>query len=109
MSQAAVEKALGKLVTDEAFRDRFFTDPAVASFNAGLELSGTELDALSRLPEKALTQFSRWLDDRIRRLPLDSDRSLASADGLDTEAGRPPDVCRMVIGSARPARKRGVG
>ncbi|HWU41679.1 MAG TPA: Os1348 family NHLP clan protein [Candidatus Acidoferrum sp.] len=68
MSQAAVERTLGKLITDECFRDRFFKNPAAASFHAGLELSRAELDALSRLPEKPLAEFSAWIDDRIRRL-----------------------------------------
>lgn len=73
MSQAAVERTLGKLITDEGFRDRFFKDPAAASFSAGLELSSAELDALSRLSKKALRQFNSWLDDRICRLPLDEE------------------------------------
>ncbi|HSB77688.1 MAG TPA: Os1348 family NHLP clan protein [Candidatus Methylomirabilis sp.] len=71
MCQAAVEKTLGKLATDETFRARFFRDPAAASFSAGLELSRAELDALSRLPVEAIVQFSASLDDRIRRLPLE--------------------------------------
>ena len=71
MSQGAVEKALGKLVTDESFRNRFFTDPVTASFNAGLDLSRAELDALTQVPKTALVRFSRLLDDRICRLSLD--------------------------------------
>jgi hypothetical protein len=73
MSQAAVEKALGKLITDECFRVRFFRDPAAASFAAGLELSAAELDALVRLPMKAIARFSGCLDDRIRRIPLEEE------------------------------------
>jgi hypothetical protein len=73
MCQTAVEKALGKLVTDEIFRIRFFRDPAATSFSVGLELSGAELDALSRLPLEAIVQFSASLDDRIRRLPLNEE------------------------------------
>ncbi len=72
MSQAAVEKVLGKLVTDESFRARFFTDPAATSFAAGLVLSRAELDALSRIPAEALAAFGSCLDDRICRLPLDA-------------------------------------
>jgi hypothetical protein len=79
MSQAAVEKALGKLITDECFRRRFIQDPATASFNAGLELSRAELDALSRLPDKAMARFSACLDDRIRRIPLDEEGRPAQA------------------------------
>jgi hypothetical protein len=74
MSQAAVERALGKLITDEDFRTRFFKDPVTASFSAGLDLSRTELDALSRLPKKPLADFSAWLDDRISRLPIDEEQ-----------------------------------
>lgn len=73
MCQTAVEKALGKLVTDESFRVRFFRDPAAASFSTGLELSQAELDALSRLPLDAIVRFSASLDSRICRLPLDEE------------------------------------
>jgi putative modified peptide len=73
MSQAAVERILGKLITDDAFRDRFFANPAVASFAAGIELSGAELDALSRLPKKALARISKLVDDRICRVPAAED------------------------------------
>jgi hypothetical protein len=83
MSQAAVEKALGKLITDECFRRRFFKDPAGASFAAGLELSQAELDALSRLPGKAIARFSARLDHRICRLSLEEE-------GRRTSPGTPP-------------------
>ena len=68
MSQSAVERTIGKLVTDEAFRARFSTDPAGASLEAGLALSSTELSALVAIPGEALAQFAERLDDRIRRL-----------------------------------------
>ena len=68
MSQGAVERTLGKLVTDESFRARFFIYPAAASFQARLDLSPTELDALARLSKKMVADFSRCLDDRICRL-----------------------------------------
>ncbi len=71
MSQAGVERTIGKLVTDECFRRRFFKDPAAASFNAGLELSPAELDALSRLRVEAIANFSACLDDRVCRIPFD--------------------------------------
>jgi hypothetical protein len=71
MSQQAVERTLGKLVTDPIFRDGFYKDPAGASTSIGLELSGEELRALSRLPLTAISRFSLFLDDRIARPPLD--------------------------------------
>ncbi len=65
MSQSAVERALGKLMTDAFFRDRFFNDPAGATTSAGLDLSEVELKGLSRLPLTAINRFSLFLDDRI--------------------------------------------
>jgi len=69
MSQQAVERAIGKLVTDEPFRTAFVADPHRASLEAGLHLLATELDALTRIPTRALEQLARRLDDRICRLP----------------------------------------
>ncbi len=90
MSLAAVERTLGKLLTDDAFRDRFFADPAVATFTAGLELSSAELDALARLPRESLAQFSKRLDDRIRRLRLDRDEEFMPEGGLEAGVGPAP-------------------
>ncbi len=73
MSQAAVEKALGKLITDECFRHRFFRSPSAASLAAGLTLSSLELDALTKLPPEKLAEFSGWVDARICRLPVEQD------------------------------------
>jgi len=87
MSQAAVERAIGKLVTDDTFRARFFADPPGASLHAGLELSGAEL--------AALVQFSRRLDDRLRRLCL--------------EAGAPAVKARRLKGTTPQARNQRVG
>ena len=58
MSQQAVERAIGKLVTDESFRARFSADPERASLEAGLPLSATELAALIRVPGEALHRFA---------------------------------------------------
>jgi hypothetical protein len=68
MSQRAVEQAVGKLVTDEGFREAFFRDPAPASREAGLELSRAEIAALFGIPRQALSAFCACLDDRICRL-----------------------------------------
>jgi len=69
MSQQAVERAIGKLTTDETFRQAFFADPARASVEAGLQLSLFEIDALRRISAEALRRFSDGLDDGICRLP----------------------------------------
>jgi hypothetical protein len=68
MSQRAVERALGKLITDEGFREAFFAEPGSASLRAGLELSADEVDALGRVPRDALAWLARCLDGRICRL-----------------------------------------
>ena len=68
MSQQAVERAIGKLVTDESFRRRFTADPARASLEAGLSFSATELAAVARISGAALDRLARTVDDSIRRL-----------------------------------------
>ena len=65
MSQHAVERTLGKLVTDEAFRREFFRVPARTSLLAGLYLSEDELDALLQIPPPLLERFSKAVDARI--------------------------------------------
>ena len=72
MSQQAVETAIGKLSTDEAFRKAFFADPAGASRQAGLRLTPCELSALRTISPGALRRFSAALDDRICRLALET-------------------------------------
>lgn len=108
MSQAAVERALGKLVTDEAFRERFFQDPAAATFRAGLELSKPELDALSRLSRRALTRFGASLDDRICRLSLDEKGQATPAEHRGLETDRPTTGSSGAPGAApRPGKEGG--
>jgi len=71
MSQRAVEQALGKMLTDSRFREAFLTDPAGAAEGAGLSLTQPELDALTRVPRRALAGLAARLDDRICRLCVD--------------------------------------
>ncbi len=68
MSQRAVEQLLGRLLTDEQFRERFFEEPQCACYASGFELTPVELQALRRTPRTPLEALSRRLDDRIRRL-----------------------------------------
>ncbi len=72
MSQRGVERALGKLVTDEGFRERFFASPQSAALLIGVELSAEELRALGAISPMALADFARHLDNRIRRLHIPS-------------------------------------
>jgi hypothetical protein len=75
MSQQAVERTLGKLLTDESFRERFLTAPRKAALQAGLRLSEIELAALSGFSRSALRSFSASLDPRICRLCSQSEFS----------------------------------
>ena len=70
MSQRDVERTLGRLLTDEGFRDDFFLDPARACLLLGLQLAGDELEALLRVPRPALANLGARLDDRICRLHI---------------------------------------
>jgi hypothetical protein len=72
VTQHAVERTIGKLVTDAAFRTRFFSNPAAATWAAGLTLSSVEIEALSNLSSAALARFAESLDARIRRLYVDA-------------------------------------
>ena len=67
VSQSAIERAIGKLATDEEFCTRFFENPAAATWEAGLPLSPIELEVLSGLSRAAIARFSASLDGRIRR------------------------------------------
>jgi hypothetical protein len=91
VSQEAVERTIGKLVTDAQFRARFFPNPAAATWEAGLLLSRVELEALSALSLSAVSRFGQGLDPRISRLCLDgptSRRGRERARGDDTATER---------------------
>jgi len=75
MSQLAVERTLGKLPTDDSFREPFLTSPRETVWTAGLRLSDIELAALSGLSRSALRSFSASLDPRICRLCLATESS----------------------------------
>ncbi len=65
MSQRNVERALGRLVTDQGFRHDFFEDPVEACLLLGLQLTSEELEALLRTSRAALAKLGDRLDDRI--------------------------------------------
>jgi len=78
VSQNAVERALGKLVTDDEFSARFLENRAAARWEAGLPVSALELDALPGLAPAAIARCSRSLDGRIRRLCVSGTPSRAA-------------------------------
>jgi hypothetical protein len=96
VTQQAVERALGKLLTDENFRERFFENPEGASWEAGLALSPIELEALARVPRHALVSLHDDLDKRISRPCLDPGRRSRETDrgSLERDRGKAGKVGR---------------
>jgi hypothetical protein len=71
MAQCNVERLIGRLATDPAFRKRFSRDAAgvlAGLLEQGCELTPIELDALVSLDARALQAFATSLDARLRRL-----------------------------------------
>ena len=70
MSQRDVERTLGRLLTDQGFRDAFFRDPARTCLVFGLQLASQEAEALFQVPRSALAELAGRIDDRICRLHI---------------------------------------
>jgi len=73
MSQRNVERVIGRLVTDEAFRRRFATypDAALAAVGAeGLELNDCERRALAAIDAEAIDRFASAIDARLHKTDL---------------------------------------
>ena len=71
MSQRNVERFLGRLVTDEAFRRQFWGDPEALLEElraAGVDLNSCERRALSALGRDAVARFVADLDPCIQRV-----------------------------------------
>lgn len=67
MSQRDVEGTLGRLVTDTAFRVRFFTQPETTAAREGFHLSRPELSQLERVPMAAVLELAAHIDGTLRR------------------------------------------
>jgi len=70
MSQRDVERTLGRLLTDQGFRDEFFLDHARACLTLGIQLTSQEAEALLRVPRPAVASLGARLDDQICRLHI---------------------------------------
>lgn len=68
MSQEAVEKVLGRLITDERFRRLAFVSLESASLREGYQLTPAELLLLSNSLERpGITEFANRLNPSLRR------------------------------------------
>ena len=73
MSQRSVEQVIGRLATDEGFRQRFERSRETALREAvanGLELTPVERGALLDLDVDAAERFAGCLDPRIQKISL---------------------------------------
>lgn len=71
MCQRSVERAIGKLVTDEGLRRRFAEGPraVIAELVAsGFELNPCEVRALAALDLRSLDLFSENIDPRLQKV-----------------------------------------
>lgn len=71
MSQTDVERTLGRVLTDAAFWQGIFQDPARACLLLGVQWAPHELEARLRVPRRRLGNLSGKLDDRICRLHIE--------------------------------------
>jgi hypothetical protein len=87
MSHRGVEVVLGRLATDEAWRERFRQEPATALrelIGSGLELSPVERGAIEALDPSAIARFAQALDPRLQKAVLVT--PAAGESGVDNEA-----------------------
>jgi hypothetical protein len=73
MSHRGVEIILGRLIVDEAVRQRFTRAPAATLRELaalGLELNPVEFSALVSVPPAALQRLARSLDPRLQKAAL---------------------------------------
>jgi hypothetical protein len=68
MSKEAVQTVIGRAVTDAAFREALFADPAgvLADYDLGAE----EIAALKALNAEQVAAFAGSLDQRISKSPF---------------------------------------
>ena len=67
MSQEAVERLLGRMITDERFRHLAADSMATASLQEGFCLSPTELRLLSGIELKCITELAGRLNPGLCR------------------------------------------
>lgn len=70
VAQRTVEVLIGRLITDEQFRDEFLADPErvlLGLVDRGLELSRTELAALIATDPTTWARIAELIDPRLQK------------------------------------------
>lgn len=73
MAQRSVEIVIGRLVTDEAFRMNFFTDPAMTLtrfIESGYDLTPLEIAALRATDATVWAHVADEIDPRLQKVSL---------------------------------------
>jgi len=73
MTQVNVERVIGQLVTDEAFRRRFAKDPRSTLQDLaqrGVELNPCEVQALLCIDPSVLARCAKAIDPRLQKTDL---------------------------------------
>jgi len=73
MSQRSIEILIGRLITDEAFRNSFLRDPrkAVATFvESGHEVTAVEMDAIAAVAREFWHYAAAEMDPRLQKASL---------------------------------------
>ena len=73
MSQRNVERVIGRLVTDEAFRFEFMRNPTATLHSlaaAGIELTQCEVEALQAVDPRMVSFFADTLDPCLQKSDL---------------------------------------
>ena len=76
MSQKSVEIVIGRLVTDEKLRARFFADPAGtlrSLCECGHDFNPVEIAALLEMSAEAWAVMARGVHPRLRKIALKGD------------------------------------
>ena len=85
MAQRSIEILIGRMVTDEAFRSAFRSDPAatlVAFAETGYDLTALELTALRATPAHVWDRLADDIDPRLQKAAFDSSDAWGSEEDL---------------------------
>ena len=73
MSQRSIEIVIGRLLTDEEFRESFITDPERALtdlLEAGTQLTRSEMNALMSMEPNLWISSAKRIDHRLQKASL---------------------------------------